>query len=711
MNLNEVIRRRGALPVEEACDYIRQTAEGLEHAHRLGMVHRDIKPHNLMLTTGGEVKILDFGLAAFATEMPEDEGIKGSSAEPSETRPRTGQLTELGTMMGTPDFVAPEQAQDAHSADIRADIYSLGCTFYTLLAGEPPFGGGSLHEKLAAHSQREPEPLSHFRNDVPSEVEAVLRRMLAKDPTARYQTPAEVVAALTAPKAPPVQPAVAKRKPAPRTRPPLRVVLATIGALLGGLLAAVVFYIQTDYGLVRVEVADPELEVAISGSTITVHDGDTPISIRAGEKTLTIRRADFQFDTDSFLLRRGEDILLNVSVVEGAIVVEKNGEPFAARNLPKAQAGGEDLLAIKGRLEGHTGPVKDLAYSPNGRWIASASGYQQGDKTARIWDAATGELLHTLPSTHQVMNVAFSPDSRYLATAAWSGEVTLWSVAEGKRVRTVASGIGQANAIAFSHDGGVLFASNGSNRVFRSEVETGKPLDPLDCGDAKILRLAVTADGEHLIAAARDSRVFVWQLDTAELLRSFPKVGSSNRSGVGLALLPGGELLVGDGSGVMQRWDWRNTRLLHTAAVEKEMQSITVDAEGHFAYLGCGDSMAVFVLDLTTWKSTKFPTAQRGATFATALSPNGSELISGGGAYWDNAWKNTDDYAIRVWRVAEPNASDAASAGEINLLGRLEGHRGSGMGSTALAASQDGRIFISAGGVDRTARFWNGETG
>ena len=144
------------------------------------MVHRDIKPQNLMRTKRGQVKILDFGLAIFASEVETGGGFTGT-----------------GAMLGTADYVAPEQADDAHSADIRADIYSLGCTLYFLLAGHPPFPGGTLIQKLTSHSRKKPRSLREIRTDLPVDLERVLDRMMAKDPKARYQTPAQVVTALS----------------------------------------------------------------------------------------------------------------------------------------------------------------------------------------------------------------------------------------------------------------------------------------------------------------------------------------------------------------------------------------------------------------------------------------------------------------------------------------------------------------------------------
>jgi len=177
-DLGAVMRERGPLPVRDACNYVSQAARGLEHAFEFGMVHRDIKPQNLMLTPDGQVKILDFGIAQLAGEASGDG------------------LTAEGSMMGTPDYMAPEQARDARSADIRADVYSLGCTLYALLTGQPPFPEGSDISKVMAHTEQEPKPVSEFRDDVPDELIAVLNTMTAKNPEDRYQTPADVADAL-----------------------------------------------------------------------------------------------------------------------------------------------------------------------------------------------------------------------------------------------------------------------------------------------------------------------------------------------------------------------------------------------------------------------------------------------------------------------------------------------------------------------------------
>ena len=163
----------------QACDYVRQAALGLAHAFAQGLVHRDVKPQNLMVTPQGQVKVLDFGLASIAAECGGEGG-----------------LTEFGQGMGTPDYMAPEQIRDARSVDTRADIYSLGCTLYFLLTGRPPFPEGNSAQKMAAHLEKQPTPLQQLRPELPAALVQVIERMMAKEPGQRYQTPADVVAAL-----------------------------------------------------------------------------------------------------------------------------------------------------------------------------------------------------------------------------------------------------------------------------------------------------------------------------------------------------------------------------------------------------------------------------------------------------------------------------------------------------------------------------------
>jgi serine/threonine protein kinase len=188
-NLDQLVRRKGPLPVSLACEVIRQAALGLQHAYEMGMVHRDIKPANLLVQRTGlvpqiQVKILDFGLARLHEQG--DSELAGSGT--IQTAPNT--------VLGTPDYLSPEQSRNLHGVDIRSDLYSLGCTFYFILTGKVPFPGGSSVAKLLRHASEDPEAAEQIRPEVPATVAYVLRRMMAKDPAARFQSPADVAEAL-----------------------------------------------------------------------------------------------------------------------------------------------------------------------------------------------------------------------------------------------------------------------------------------------------------------------------------------------------------------------------------------------------------------------------------------------------------------------------------------------------------------------------------
>jgi serine/threonine protein kinase len=179
-DLTQMVKQVGPLPIDKATDYIRQAALGLQHASEKGLIHRDIKPSNIFVSrVGGVVKLLDMGLA----RMDDSEDMST--------------LTQEGSVLGTIDYLAPEQALNAHKADIRSDLYSLGCTFYYILAGKVPFDGGSATEKLLKHRMDEPKRLEEVRKDVPAAIAGIVRKLMAKRPEDRYQTPAELAADLS----------------------------------------------------------------------------------------------------------------------------------------------------------------------------------------------------------------------------------------------------------------------------------------------------------------------------------------------------------------------------------------------------------------------------------------------------------------------------------------------------------------------------------
>ena len=171
-----LISEQGPMPTATAVRLVRQVALGLEHAHRKGLVHRDVNPYNILVTRDGTAKLADLGLAIAIAE--EDH------------------VTRDGATVGTFDYVAPEQARRSRTADMRSDIYSLGCTFYHMCSGKVPFPGPSLPEKLFGHQTLEPTPLRRLVPGLPEGLEKVVQRMMEKVPDARFDTMLHVAQAL-----------------------------------------------------------------------------------------------------------------------------------------------------------------------------------------------------------------------------------------------------------------------------------------------------------------------------------------------------------------------------------------------------------------------------------------------------------------------------------------------------------------------------------
>jgi serine/threonine protein kinase len=369
-SLADVVLRRGRLPVAHACHYARQAALGLQHAFEQGMVHRDIKPHNLMLTPKGRVKILDFGLARLASEQ-----VPGV------------ELTQENALMGTPAYMSPEQGADARQADIRADIYSLGCTLYCLLTGDPPFAGGSAMHVIFAHKHLEAKPLHEVRPDVPPELTAVVARMMAKEPGQRYRAPTEVAQALTpfckpgakdatrrdssgqdstardpaAAKTPepsrtgslteesvatePGQGPAASKLPSPAEqaagRPRWGIVAGIVAGVLllslVGLWAAGVFRVKTPHGTIVLENLPADAEVSVDGgmATLKTSDGQTfEIRVAAGKKHwVEVKKEGFKLFGEEVVIDAGDRRPITVRL-----------EPFA----PEPAVGPGPSLAIPG---------------------------------------------------------------------------------------------------------------------------------------------------------------------------------------------------------------------------------------------------------------------------------------------------------------------------------------------------------------------------
>jgi serine/threonine protein kinase len=175
-SLFRLVADGGSLPVPRAARLFAEVASALDHAHMQGLIHRDLKPSNILVTPNDHAKVLDLGLALMQGEAPLDRRVVGGQ----------------GYVVGTMDYIAPEQVEDASKADPRSDIYALGCTLYFALSGRPPFPGGTSQDKIQCHRTREPMPVEALNRSVPAGFGALVRRMMAKNPGDRFASAADV---------------------------------------------------------------------------------------------------------------------------------------------------------------------------------------------------------------------------------------------------------------------------------------------------------------------------------------------------------------------------------------------------------------------------------------------------------------------------------------------------------------------------------------
>jgi serine/threonine protein kinase len=494
ITLQRLVETAGPLPIARACDFVRQTALGLQHAHEKGLVHRDIKPSNIMVVAPDGlplpqrpvVKVLDMGVARLYQ-------LRDLHEESLTT------LTRDGAVIGTPDYIAPEQLEDPHAADIRADLYSLGCTLYFLLAGSVPFPGGTLIQKLDRQRWHTPPSVDQLRPEVPAGLARVVRRLMAKHPEDRYQEPRELAEALE-------QLARTGTLPGAQVPAPLRASLSLPGH------------------------AGPVTGLAFLADSRTLVSGGTDRSLRlwdleSGKERLRFGEAHHPVGCLAVLIG-------NRHVLAGQGVSLRLWDPDS----------GKELL----RLGGHTDVVRAVAVSADGRFAASGG----DDRTVRLWDLQRGREVWRL-SGHRagVIGVALSPDGKRILSAGREGTLRLWDAGTGRELRSFLVQRALVLCVGFMPDGQGVLSGHFDTTLRLWEAETARELRRFS-GHWQMVGAVASAAG-RVVSGSHDQTVRVWDpASGAELCCCAGATGPV----LCVAVSAGGQVAAGGQDGVVRLW-------------------------------------------------------------------------------------------------------------------------------------------------------------
>jgi WD40 repeat protein len=684
---------RGSEDLTAGADVVEAVARAVHYAHQRGVLHRDLKPANILLDAQGRPHVADFGLAKRLTRA----GL----------RPGEASLTQQGVIVGTPNYMAPEQAEPKGGVSTAADVYSLGAILYELLTGRPPFVADTPLETIRQLLEREPAPPRGLNRRVNRDLETICLKCLHKEPGKRY-TSAEALAddLRRFRRGEPVRARPVSRRERVFKWVRRRPALAALAALL--VLAVLAGFAGVSWEWRRAEgeyekaaaVAEAEKRTAYARAIALAYaewrDGNAgPADRLLDECRPELREWEWHYLRRLF---RARQLAVLEGHADGVLAVA-----FSPDGAQVASAGTDRLIYIWDRqnlekplaLRGHAAAVAAVAFSPDGRRLASGD----ADGTVRLWDVDAGESAAEWPGRAAgITGLAFDPGGRRLASTGGEpskGELKLWDLTNG----TVLAGRTCRNlltAVAFSPDGRRLVTAGQDGVVAAWDAATLEPVEAADGAGGPEFKgrtkrivpwtsVAISADGEWVAAGSSAGLVRVWEAATAE--ESFTALTPTQTGVSGLAFCgeDGRILAAAAADNTIQGWFTKSGKPAFTLRGHRRaVTAVACSPDGRRLVSGGLDKKAIlWDLDQRDEDLTLRP-GNEGVT-AVAFSPDGARLASA-----------THDRVLKLWAVetGKPAVALRSLPDVVN----------------GLAYSPDGGMLASAC-ADGVVRVWDADGG